>query len=67
MTVGRYTYTADMRYKSIYHPERDEWVLQVKDVQKADSGRYECQISTRPVRSFFVQLKVVGECNVCKG
>ena len=29
LTVGRYTYTADLRYQSIYNPERDEWILQV--------------------------------------
>lgn len=59
LTVGRYTYTADLRYQSIYNPEHDEWILQIKYVQKRDSGRYECQISTQPVRSFFVQLRVV--------
>ena len=61
LTVGLYTYTADMRYQSIYNPDRDEWILQIKYVQKRDSGRYECQISTQPVRSFFVQLEVVGK------
>ena len=61
LTVGRYTYTADLRYQSIHNPERDEGVLQVKYAQKRDSGRYECQISTQPVRSFFVNLRVVGE------
>jgi len=58
LTVGRYTYTADMRYHSIYNGGRDEWTLQIEYVQKRDAGRYECQINTQPVRSFFVQLKV---------
>ena len=61
LTVGRYTYTADLRYKSIYNAEKEEWILQIKGVRRRDSGRYECQISTQPVRSFFVQLHVVGE------
>ncbi len=59
--MGRYTYTADLRYQSLYSAETDEWVLQIKHANKRDSGRYECQISTQPVRSFFVQLSVVGE------
>ena len=29
LTVGRYTYTADNRYQSIYNPTTDEWILQV--------------------------------------
>ena len=62
LTVGRYTYTADLRYHSIYNGARDEWTLQIEYVQKRDAGRYECQINTQPVRSFFVQLKVAGIC-----
>ncbi|CAB4058056.1 unnamed protein product [Lepeophtheirus salmonis] len=59
LTVGRYTYTADLRYKSIYNHVNDEWTLQIASVQKRDEGRYECQISTQPVRSFFVKLSVL--------
>ena len=29
LTVGRYTYTADNRYQSIYNPTSDQWILQV--------------------------------------
>ena len=63
LTVGKYTYTADMRFRSIYSGASDEWVMQIQYVQKRDAGRYECQINTQPVRSYFVQLQVVGkEC-----
>jgi len=48
LTVGRYTYTADSRYQSIYNPTTDEWILQIKYLQKRDSGMYECQTSCRP-------------------
>ena len=61
LTVGRYTYTADMRFHSKYNSKKDEWRLEIGSVQKHDSGRYECQVNTQPVRSFFVQLKVVGK------
>merc|ERR1719384_2113481 len=43
LTVGRYTYTADNRYQSIYNPTTDEWILQIKYLQSRDSGMYECQ------------------------
>jgi hypothetical protein len=59
--VGRYTYTADLRYQSIYNPSTDEWILQIKYLQKKDSGMYECQVSTQPVRSFFVRLNILDE------
>lgn len=61
LTVGGYTYTADMRFRSIYNTPsgQDEWILQIQYVQKRDAGRYECQLNTQPVRSFFVQLSVV--------
>jgi len=59
LTVGGYTYTADMRFRSIYNAPSDEWILQIQYVQKRDAGRYECQINTQPVRSYFVQLRVV--------
>jgi len=61
LTVGRYTYTADNRYQSIYNPTTDEWILQIKYLQKHDSGMYECQVSTQPVRSFFVRLNILDE------
>jgi len=61
LTVGRYTYTADNRYQSIYNPTTDEWILQIKYLQKRDSGMYECQVSTQPVRSFFVRLNILDE------
>jgi len=61
LTVGRYTYTADNRYQSIYNPNSDEWILQIKYLLKKDSGMYECQVSTQPVRSFFVRLNIIDE------
>ena len=50
-----------MRFRSIYNVASDEWILQIQYVQKRDAGRYECQINTQPVRSYFVQLQVVGK------
>lgn len=59
LTVGSYTYTSDQRFQATYHKENDEWTLQIKWAQKRDGGVYECQISTQPVRSYFVNLNVV--------
>ncbi|KAG8261990.1 hypothetical protein J6590_062295 [Homalodisca vitripennis] len=59
LTVGAYTYTSDQRFMALHHRDHDEWTLQIKWAQKRDAGIYECQISTQPVRSFFVNLNVV--------
>lgn len=61
LTVGSYTYTSDQRFQATHHQDTDDWTLQIKWAQKRDAGMYECQISTQPVRSYFVRLNVVGE------
>lgn len=65
LTVGGYTYTSDQRFQATHSPQTDDWTLQIKWAQQRDAGVYECQVSTQPVRSFFVTLHVVGElCSV---
>uniref|UniRef100_A0AAG5DLS5 Ig-like domain-containing protein n=1 Tax=Anopheles atroparvus TaxID=41427 RepID=A0AAG5DLS5_ANOAO len=59
LTVGSYTYTSDQRFQATHHKNTDDWTLQIKWAQKRDAGIYECQISTQPVRSYFVTLSVV--------
>jgi len=61
LTVGTYTYTTDQRFQTSYHRDIDEWTLQIKWAQQRDAGVYECQISTQPVRSYSVNLNIVGE------
>ncbi|XP_049821780.1 uncharacterized protein LOC109597310 isoform X3 [Aethina tumida] len=59
LTVGSYTYTSDQRFQATHHVETDEWTLQIKWAQKRDAGVYECQISSQPVKSYFIRLNVV--------
>ncbi|EAA03800.4 AGAP002135-PA [Anopheles gambiae str. PEST] len=61
LTVGRYTYTSDQRFRAIHHPHTEDWSLQIKYPQHRDSGIYECQISTTPHMSHFVHLNVIGK------
>ncbi len=62
LTVGRYTYTSDQRFRAINDPQAAEnWTLMVKYPQLRDSGVYECQISTTPHISHFIHLRVVGK------
>ena len=60
LTVGRYTYTSDQRFRAIHRAYSESWMLEIKPTTHKDSGRYECQISTSPPRSHIVYLKIAG-------
>lgn len=59
LTVDRYTFIADERFQAFLVEATDTWTLQVKYVQARDAGLYECQVSTEPKMSHFIQLNVV--------
>ncbi|XP_055901851.1 uncharacterized protein LOC129938368 isoform X2 [Eupeodes corollae] len=59
LTVGRYTYTSDQRFRAIHQPQTEDWILQIKYPQHRDSGVYECQVSTTPHMSHYIHLNVV--------
>ncbi|XP_066980083.1 zwei Ig domain protein zig-8-like [Macrobrachium rosenbergii] len=58
LTVGRYTYTTDGRYQVIHSRLSADWILKIKYAQERDSGVYECQVSTKPIKSYAVRLHV---------
>ncbi|XP_017777093.1 PREDICTED: lachesin-like isoform X2 [Nicrophorus vespilloides] len=59
LTVGRYTYTSDQRFRAIHQPHSEDWTLQIKYPQHRDSGIYECQVSSTPHLSHFIHLTVI--------
>lgn len=59
LTIGRYTYTNDQRFRAIHNAHSDDWTLQIKYPQHRDSGIYECQVSTTPHMSHLVHLNVI--------
>ncbi|KAH7642999.1 hemicentin-1-like [Dermatophagoides farinae] len=59
LTVGTFTYTSDQRFQAIHRENSDDWSLQISYPRKKDAGIYECQISTMPKMSLFIQLNVV--------
>ncbi|XP_018013956.1 uncharacterized protein LOC108670981 [Hyalella azteca] len=59
LTVGRFTYTSDDRFKAIHQSGSHDWLLKIHYVQKRDQGGYECQVSTNPPLSYTVWLQVV--------
>ncbi|CAG7786150.1 unnamed protein product [Allacma fusca] len=61
LTVGRYTYTTDQRFRALHIANTEDYTLMIKYPQHRDSGIYECQVSTTPHISHYVHLNVVGE------
>ena len=61
LSAGRYTYTSDQRYEAKHRQDIDTWALTIKKVRTADMGVFECQVSSQPVMSYFIHLRVVGE------
>ncbi|KAF2362599.1 Immunoglobulin I-set [Trinorchestia longiramus] len=59
LTVGRYTYTSDLRFEALHTEGSSEWTLRIRSVQLRDQGSYDCQITTKPIRTFTVYLNVV--------
>uniref|UniRef100_A0A6A7GCK5 Protein turtle homolog B-like isoform X7 n=1 Tax=Hirondellea gigas TaxID=1518452 RepID=A0A6A7GCK5_9CRUS len=59
LTVGRFTYTSDDRFKAVHRKGSDDWLLKIHYVQHRDAGRYECQVSTTPPLSHSVYLSVL--------
>lgn len=61
LTVGLDTYTADDRFQAVHLERSSDWALQVRYVQLSDQGLYECQVSSDPKISYFVNLTVLGK------
>ena len=58
LSVGRLKYTSDNRYKVIHRPNTGDFQLHINYVQPKDAGVYECQISTKPISEFYINLMV---------
>lgn len=59
LAVDNFLYTTSHRFKVFHANGSAEWKLSINPVQVADSGLYECQISTTPHTSHFIAINVV--------
>jgi len=57
ISVGKIPYTNDERFHVLNVEGSDDWVLQIKYVQKRDNGTYECQVSVNLKLIWHLQLK----------
>ncbi|XP_077515862.1 zwei Ig domain protein zig-8-like [Amblyomma americanum] len=67
LTVGLDTYTADDRFQAVHLERSSDWALQIRYVQLSDQGLYECQVSSDPKISYFVNLTVLVAKAVIEG
>jgi len=58
LTVGRYTYTTDLRFEGLHQKYSPDWKLVLTKARIEDSGNYECQVSTSPHISRVISLTV---------
>ncbi|XP_049538733.1 uncharacterized protein LOC125953302 [Anopheles darlingi] len=59
LTVGLSTYSSDDRFLVEHTRHLGNWALRIKNARKDDEGLYECQISTHPPQSIFIELRIV--------
>lgn len=59
LTVGTETYTPDRRFRGLHVPNSPEWTLQIKASTLEDAGDYQCQLSSTPLRTHVVRLRVI--------
>ncbi|CAH1110826.1 unnamed protein product [Psylliodes chrysocephalus] len=64
LTVGVGTYIADDRFFVEHARHLQNWGLVIKHVRPEDAGVYECQISTHPTTSIFLELTVTEAVGV---
>ncbi|XP_050737394.1 protein sidekick-1-like [Eriocheir sinensis] len=68
LSVGNYKYNTDERITVSLDKAREEWKLVIERVTVSDAGMYQCQVATKPVLSFVVNLEVVvPEAEVING
>jgi hypothetical protein len=60
LTIGSITYTADRRFTSSQSADASVWRLTIHPTLTADSGTYECQISTEPKIRKLHKLNITG-------
>ncbi|ESO08885.1 hypothetical protein HELRODRAFT_123829, partial [Helobdella robusta] len=65
LTIGSHVFTSDVRVKVQSVGRLDEWRLIINDVQVADSGVYQCQVSSqRHLGTYQVLLYVKSSLHI---
>uniref|UniRef100_A0A182JA51 Ig-like domain-containing protein n=1 Tax=Anopheles atroparvus TaxID=41427 RepID=A0A182JA51_ANOAO len=60
------TFISDERFQALHNKQTEEWTLKIKRTRRKDTGIYECQISTMPVKSLQLYLIVLDESELVR-
>lgn len=66
LTVGQENLSSDERFVSGFGRHLGLASLRIKNVRDNDKGLYECQLSSYPPQSLFVQLKISGMVDISR-
>lgn len=61
LSVGSQVFTTDSRFHALHWEDEGRFTLVISRVQPSDEGTYECQISTKPTKSLFINLLITSE------
>uniref|UniRef100_A0A182RI96 Ig-like domain-containing protein n=1 Tax=Anopheles funestus TaxID=62324 RepID=A0A182RI96_ANOFN len=66
LAINADTFTSDERFQALYNDQTEEWTLKIRRTRRKDTGIYECQISTMPVKSLQLYLIVLDESQLVR-
>uniref|UniRef100_A0A182NKA1 Ig-like domain-containing protein n=1 Tax=Anopheles dirus TaxID=7168 RepID=A0A182NKA1_9DIPT len=66
LAINADAFTSDERFEALHNGQTDEWTLKIRRTRRKDTGIYECQISTMPVKSLQLYLIVLDEAQLVR-
>uniref|UniRef100_A0A2M4BU11 Putative neural cell adhesion molecule l1 n=2 Tax=Anopheles marajoara TaxID=58244 RepID=A0A2M4BU11_9DIPT len=66
LAINADTFISDERFRALHNPQTAEWTLKIRRTRRKDTGIYECQISTMPVKSLQLYLIVLDESELVR-
>ncbi|XP_053676395.1 twitchin-like [Anopheles nili] len=66
LAINGDTFTTDERFQALHDTQTNEWTLKITRTRRKDTGIYECQLSTMPVKSLQLYLIVLDEAQLVR-
>ncbi|KFB48649.1 hypothetical protein ZHAS_00016642 [Anopheles sinensis] len=66
LAINSDTFISDERFQALHNKQTEEWTLKIKRTRRKDTGIYECQISTMPVKSLQLYLIVLDDSELVR-
>ncbi|XP_058123484.1 uncharacterized protein LOC131294641 [Anopheles ziemanni] len=66
LAINSDAFISDERFQALHNKQTEEWTLKIKRTRRKDTGIYECQISTMPVKSLQLYLIVLDDSELVR-